>query len=930
MTEPELVRTQPKQDRTVALYGYLRGTNMKGNQGVHLAGVGDFSVKSITFLPDPCPLPEGVKKRTLVEKDKSIYAPMSGVGGIVYDKDAVYIDLGGSHAHEKQSEDADYVQNIINTESTLNDKLGESEMRLFSGSKPIKSADVESSTRRKAPFNDEEDSDSNSDDESEEEEIDEPPVKKQRTADSTLLSRNQQLLKEIGEEFDESSDDEDEGSDSTMANVEKSDDATKPDQLRTIASEKDKKIFSKISNVLANLRDTEEADDSSDDEDGAQNEVSDQSENDSDKEHDSESDHGFFDEGSGDDEGIESLKWKNDLAMKARDSFYARQSGTTSLRKLVYGGVDKIAGDGNNDDDDEIGGLFTVHKTKNAVVKQELDAVDSSLWSVEHIQEWDREDIRERIKDCFVTGQWAKGKDAEELLKLDNEEEVYGDFEDLETGEVVTGEQEGDDNEEEEEDKPRMVDLGGEREAELAKRKERMERKLKLKKMFDSEYDGGEGDKASFYEDLKKEVDDQSNLNRNEFEGMDDSLRVQYEGYRPGMYVRLEVENVPCEMITHLTPSSPLLIGGLLKGEDQLGFCQVRLKKHRWYPKILKNRDPLIVSLGWRRFQTLPVYSVCDHNMRHRMLKYTPEHLHCDAHFWGPSTPQGTGMLAVQSVADRQETFKIVATGVVVELDKTTQIVKKLKLTGEPYKIFKKTAFIKGMFNSSLEVAKFEKAAIRTVSGIRGMIKKNLSEPEGAFRATFEDKILMSDIVFVKTWFNVEVPKFYALVTNLLQPPEERSSWRGMRTVGEIKRDANIRNNVDKDSLYKKVEREAKVFKPLQVPRNLQADLPYSFKPKVVSKGQDLSKDRVAVVLDHKERKIQNAFKMLKEISGQKQETVQAEKKKRVEAFIAKKKIVEEKKMKRQKEARKQISRMVSKSQLKQERMMNRKGSRKQ
>ena len=34
------------------------------------------------------------KRRTLVEKDKCIYAPMSGVGGVVYDKDAVYIDLG--------------------------------------------------------------------------------------------------------------------------------------------------------------------------------------------------------------------------------------------------------------------------------------------------------------------------------------------------------------------------------------------------------------------------------------------------------------------------------------------------------------------------------------------------------------------------------------------------------------------------------------------------------------------------------------------------------------------------------------------------------------------------------------------------------------------------------------------------------------------
>jgi len=453
-----------------------------------------------------------------------------------------------------------------------------------------------------------------------------------------------------------------------------------------------------------------------------------------------------------------------------------------------------------------------------------------------------------------------------------------------------------------------------------------MERKLKLKKMFDSEYDGGEGDKASFYEDLKKEVDDQSNLNRSEFEGMDDSLRVQYEGYRPGMYVRLEVENIPCEMIQHFTPSTPLVIGGLLKGEDQLGYCQVRIKKHRWYPKILKNRDPLIVSLGWRRFQTLPIYSVCDHNMRHRMLKYTPEHLHCDAHFWGPITPQGTGMMAVQSVADKQENFKIVATGVIVELDKTTQIVKKLKLTGEPYKIFKKTAFIKGMFNSSLEVAKFEKAAIRTVSGIRGMIKKNLSEPEGAFRATFEDKILMSDIVFVKTWFNVEVPKFYALVTNLLKPLEDRTSWKGMRTVGEIKRDANIKNEVNKDSLYKEIKREDKVFKPLQIPRNLQADLPYNFKPKIISKGHDASKDRVAVVLDHKERKIQNAFKMLKEISGQKQEKEKAEMSKRMESFAAKRRIIEEKKMKRQKEARKNISRMVSKSQAKQERMMKRKG----
>lgn len=65
-------------------------------------GVGDFTVSDVSFLPDPCALPEQQKKRSLNEKEKLVYAPLSGVGGIVYDKDAVYIDLGGSHAHEKE------------------------------------------------------------------------------------------------------------------------------------------------------------------------------------------------------------------------------------------------------------------------------------------------------------------------------------------------------------------------------------------------------------------------------------------------------------------------------------------------------------------------------------------------------------------------------------------------------------------------------------------------------------------------------------------------------------------------------------------------------------------------------------------------------------------------------------------------------------
>ena len=172
---------------------------------------------------------------------------------------------------------------------------------------------------------------------------------------------------------------------------------------------------------------------------------------------------------------------------------------------------------------------------------------------------------------------------------------------------------------------------------------------------------------------------------------MDDEQRVLYEGFRPGMYVRVEIDKVPCELLNNFDPNQPLLLGGLQPGEDQIGFVRLRLKKHRWYPKVLKNKDPLVLSLGWRRFQTIPIFAILEHNMRHRMIKYTPQHLHCDAHIWGPITPQGTGFLAVQTVTSVDSKFRIAATGVVLENDKSVKvrIDFKFKLSCQYHYIFK-------------------------------------------------------------------------------------------------------------------------------------------------------------------------------------------------------------------------------------------------
>ena len=93
VTPPNFISADPKCDRDVTFYGYVRGTHLKKAMKLHLIGGGDFEIASISALEDPCPLPGQTERSSLKTKDQLLYAPMANVGRVRMDRDGVYIDI---------------------------------------------------------------------------------------------------------------------------------------------------------------------------------------------------------------------------------------------------------------------------------------------------------------------------------------------------------------------------------------------------------------------------------------------------------------------------------------------------------------------------------------------------------------------------------------------------------------------------------------------------------------------------------------------------------------------------------------------------------------------------------------------------------------------------------------------------------------------
>jgi len=391
-------------------------------------------------------------------------------------------------------------------------------------------------------------------------------------------------------------------------------------------------------------------------------------------------------------------------------------------------------------------------------------------------------------------------------------------------------------------------------------------------------------------------------------EGEEQQPKIDEEvhaGVQAGKYVRIDLSGISEALFEKLTADNPILACGLKVNEERMGYLRVRFLKHRWRSHLLKSKDPLVISLSWHRFQSLPVFCTEDQGSgRLRLVKYTPKHSHCLAVFYGPLVAVNTPFIAIQHLDSQQ--FRISASGIVLELDFSFPIMKKLKLVGEPFKIFKNTAFIKGMFNSDLEVTRFEGAKIKTVSGIRGMIKRALTDsagPPGSYRATFEDKIVISDIVFLRTYYAIQPEAFY-------NPIVDYQKQRLLKTTAQVRAERGIAIPEQRDSEYHEIVRTEKDWGPIRVPKKLEADLPFKSKPKPDA-PMERDPHEVKTLQSDRDKQIAN---FLRRLGTVKNTRLEHEKAKQEERQAAKDRVKEREEKQREEKQRERIKRRHGRS----------------
>lgn len=226
----------------------------------------------------------------------------------------------------------------------------------------------------------------------------------------------------------------------------------------------------------------------------------------------------------------------------------------------------------------------------------------------------------------------------------------------------------------------------------------------------------------------------------------------EFEGAEVGWYVTLHVSEVPVSVNECFKQGIPLIAFSLLPHEQKMSVLNMVVSRHPGNTEPVKAKEELIFHCGFRRFRASPLFSQHTAADKHKFQRFLTADTALVVTVYAPITFPPASVLLFKQNNDGMHS--LIATGHLLSVDPDRMIIKRVVLSGHPFKIFTKMAVVRYMFFNRDDVMWFKPVELRTKWGRRGHIKEPLGT-HGHMKCSFDGKLKSQDTVLMNLYKRV-------------------------------------------------------------------------------------------------------------------------------------------------------------------------------
>jgi pre-rRNA-processing protein TSR1 len=211
--------------------------------------------------------------------------------------------------------------------------------------------------------------------------------------------------------------------------------------------------------------------------------------------------------------------------------------------------------------------------------------------------------------------------------------------------------------------------------------------------------------------------------------------------------VTVVIANVPAEAARMVQAGQALaLVWGLFRHEHKASVLHLHIKRHPEFEQPIRNKDPMHLQVGFRRFLTAPIFSVqVKGTQKLLMQRFLPQATNAVATVYGrvmfpPATVLMFPAHVLGTYRDEYEFNPLAASGTLLTCDPDRIVLKRAVLSGFPVKASYNSCVVKHMFSTPTDVQWFKTVELWTKQGLYGRVRESRGL-HGLFKASFNNVI---------------------------------------------------------------------------------------------------------------------------------------------------------------------------------------------